>query len=74
MSLLQGMGPSWISVEGFDTGIVKSVLQLVSSKPRKARKKLASIILPVLLTSAATFPDEFNALLFAFSNLLCSDL
>lgn len=74
MSLLQGMAPSWISVEGFDTGIVKSVLQLVSSKPKKARKKLASIILPILLTSAATFPDECNALLFAFFNMLCSDL
>lgn len=74
MSLLQGMAQSWISVEGFDTGIVKSVLQLVSSKPKKARKKLASIILPILLTSAATFPDECNALLFALPNLLCSDL
>ena len=74
MSLLQGMAPSWISVEGFDTGIVKSVLPLVSSKPRKARKKLASIILPLLLPSAATIPDECNALLFAFFNMLCSDL
>lgn len=65
MSLLQGMATSWISREGFDTGIVKSVLNIVSTKPKKARKKLASIILPVLLTSASTFPDDLNALLFA---------
>ena len=65
LTLLQGMATSWISKEGFDTGIVSNVLRLVSEKPDKSKKKVAGIIIPVLLVHATSFPSELNAALFA---------